>query len=206
MCVADWCWWMQQHMMSRSALLETDVGVAFLFFIHQCLCHPESADTLRLHKATDCPAPEECPLFFDMQFSHKSSNSEHLIVSACLSLNSNFYKAHDKYGQNLEPRLQVNVFRGAVLPNIAESSIRNMWKAVSVTLVILVTTHWSAVTPWAVCLVHVTSMVLCQARCVMSGPDSARAERGWRAPSVPTVPPTTTTGAKTFRVRTRIIE
>lgn len=69
-----------------------------------------------------------------------------------------------------------------------------MWKAVSVTLVVMVTTHWSGETHWAVYLVYVTSMVLCQAGCAMSGPDSAHAEREFRAHSVLTVPPTTTTG------------
>lgn len=63
------------------------------------------------------------------------------------------------------------------------------------TLVVTVTTRWSGVTPWAVYPVHVTCTALCQAGCATSGPDSARAERGWRAHGVPTVPPTTTTGA-----------
>lgn len=80
------------------------------------------------------------------------------------------------------------------------SVYRNMWKAVSVTLVTMVTTHWSGGTHWAVYLVYVTSMVLCQAGCAMSGPDSARAERELRAHSVLTVPPTTTTRVETLRV------
>lgn len=81
------------------------------------------------------------------------------------------------------------------------SLYRNMWKAVSVTLVVMVTTHWSGETHWAVYLVYVTSMVLCQAGCVMSGRASAHAERELRAHSVLTVPPTTTRGAQPLRVR-----
>lgn len=71
---------------------------------------------------------------------------------------------------------------------------RNMWKAVSVTLVVMAITRWSGETHWAVYLVYATSMVLCRAGCVMNGPDSARAERELRAHSVLTAPPTTTTG------------
>ncbi len=80
---------------------------------------------------------------------------------------------------------------------------RNMWKAVSVTLVVMVTTPWNSETPWAVCRVHVTSMALCQRVYVICGPDSAHAERGWRAHSVPTVPTTTITEVCTSRVRSQ---
>lgn len=88
---------------------------------------------------------------------------------------------------------------GAILFNMAyiytiPLFFRNMWKAVSVTLVVMVITRWSGETHWAVYLVYATSMVLCRAGCVMNGPDSARAERELRAHSVLTVPPTTTTG------------
>lgn len=78
---------------------------------------------------------------------------------------------------------------------------RNMWKAVAVTLVVMVTTPWSSETPWAVCRVHVTSMALCQRVYVICGPDSVHAEKGRREHSVPTVPTTTTTGVYSSRVR-----
>lgn len=81
------------------------------------------------------------------------------------------------------------------------SVYRNMWKAVSVPLVVMDTTHWSGETHWDVYHAYVTSMVLCQTGCAMSGADSAHAERELRAHSVPIVPPTTTTGVETLRVR-----
>lgn len=88
------------------------------------------------------------------------------------------------------------------MAHIFVSSVyRSMWKAIPVTPVVVVTTHWSGETHWAVYLVCVTSMVLCQAGCAMSGPDSARAERELRAHSVLTVPPTTTTGVEIPGVR-----
>lgn len=76
-----------------------------------------------------------------------------------------------------------------------------MWKAVTVTLVVMVTTTWNSETPWAVCHVHVTSVALCQRAYAICGPDNAHAERGWKEHSVPTVPTTTTTGVYTSRVR-----
>ncbi|KAM7406312.1 hypothetical protein PAMP_000697 [Pampus punctatissimus] len=73
----------------------------------------------------------------------------------------------------------------------------NMWKAITVTRVVMVTTPWSIETPWAVCHVCVTSVALCQTVYVICGPDSAHAEKGWRERSVPTVPKTTITAVQT---------
>lgn len=69
------------------------------------------------------------------------------------------------------------------------------------TLVVLVTTPWNSETPWVVCHVHVTSVALCQMVYVICGPDSAHAEREWRAHSVPTVSTTTIIAVYTSRVR-----
>lgn len=80
---------------------------------------------------------------------------------------------------------------------------RNTRKAAAVTLVIMVTTHWSIETPWAAYRVRVTSVVLCQRVYATCGPDNARVETGWREHSAPTVPKTTTTGVQTSRVRQR---
>lgn len=93
------------------------------------------------------------------------------------------------------------IFCTLYIPFSVLFSFRNMWKAFSVTLVVMVTTPLSSATPWAVCRVCVTSAALCQGLYVICGPDNARAERGWRALAAPTVPTTTTTGVYTSRVR-----